>query len=148
MDYDNPNHPKIIIGNFIFTTFRQRRNANAEANFPSPTHTYDTLYIQKKNYTPPSPRPPLKKVRSYMNYGKKASTISALRTDTIILYLHFILFCWTTEIKQKFCNEFISHIIGTVSQIERVLSTENQKVLLINIGGNSIYVLFWSSAPR
>ena len=39
--------------------------------------------------------------RSYMNYGKNASTISALRTDTIILYLHFILFCWTTEIKQK-----------------------------------------------
>ena len=35
----------------------------------------------------------------------------------------------------------------SVSKIERVLSTENQRVLLINNGGNSIYVLFWSSDP-
>ena len=42
-----------------------------------------------------------------MNYGRNASTISALRTDTITLYLHFILFCWTTEIKQKFCKEYL-----------------------------------------
>ena len=51
-----------------------------------------------------------------MNYGKKASTISALRTDTIILYLHFILFCWTTEIKQKFCNEFITLPLWDINQ--------------------------------
>ena len=49
-----------------------------------------------------------------MNYGKNASTISALRTDTIILYLHFILFCWTTEIKQKFCNEIFFFSIHNV----------------------------------
>ena len=36
---------------------------------------------------------------------------------------------------------------SAVSQIERVLSTQIQKVLLINNGANSIYVLFWSSAP-
>ena len=36
---------------------------------------------------------------------------------------------------------------SAVSQIERVMSTQIQKVLLINNGANSIYVLFWSSAP-
>ena len=34
-----------------------------------------------------------------------------------------------------------------MSQIESTVKTENQKVLLSN-GGNSINVLFWTSAPR
>ena len=56
---------------------------------------------------------PLQNMKLY-ELQKKASTISALRTDTIILYLHFILFCWTTEIKQKILQwkVFISHYLN------------------------------------
>ena len=49
---------------------------------------------------------------------------------------------------RSYMNKERKRRVEAVSKIKRVLSTENQKVLLnINYGENSISVLFWSSAP-
>ena len=76
--------------------------------------------------------------------------LSCSQTISTLSCVLFIFFNYS-ECRSHFqfgvCGSSISSF-SPVSQIERVLSTENQKVLLINNGGNSIYVLFWSSAPR
>ena len=84
---------------------------------------------------------------------KTSQSLSAFDTNcwafVIISQPFRVHFCNMQQAKSLY---FFFSLFGSCNSSlcpkQRVLSIENQKVLLINNGGNSIDVLFWSCAPR